>query len=92
MAQEGDADGLVNDMELIPRSSKPLINLQVRAQKTGVGKTTKKIVTKLVTVPDSEEIEKEMESVCDIMYRALEKILRVEKKVFKLLKLKEDYL
>ena len=33
-----------------------------------------------------------MESVCDIMYRALEKILRVEKKVFKLLKLKEDYL
>jgi len=85
-AEEGE---VVNDLELVPRFSSPMIKVTMVLIEQGKSRNKKK---KIITTPDAEDIAKDMFSIVVHMHDALKGIKRCESVVFPHLKLKNPHL
>ena len=84
--EEGE---VLNDLELIPRFSTPMIRITMLLIEQGKARNKKK---KIITEPEADDIAKDMFSIVVSMHDSLKNIRRVESVVFPQLKMKNPYL
>lgn len=83
---------MVNDIDLIPLQTKPMILINTQIDDMDIPNHPTKKKQKIVTRPELETVHKDMFSVILSMHNSLQNIDRVDQIIFPLLKLEDPFL
>lgn len=82
---------IINDIDLIPKRTKPMILIDTAIEDMEViNKNTKKQV--VVTKPELSKVSEDLSAIIDTMHTAIEEVDRVDALIFPLLELEEPFL